>query len=256
MPDGDNNFVGRHRFAPRRLEFTAVIGTLNRHYVGFVQSGTKRASGIPTRRRQTSPMVRECPRRRREVDSLTAVSCLMNWKSSIALPVIPSSPILRMDRLGAYGHSFGGAVGVELARERLPRASGPGIGWDAARSRICSWSGQASDHVRLALDDYPGDHSGNPRLAETSSMWNIIAESKIKLLERCGGVRIIIDGLAHHDFTDQILMSRLRRLSSTGVVPPKPIAHVLTTFVLAFSSRLCLLNRVRFFRRVQRTFPR
>ena len=105
----------------------------------------------------------------------------------------------------------------------------------------------------------PGEHTvwdQNPCSAETSRMWNTIAESKARLLERCGGCRVIIEGLVHGGFTDQIFMSPLRELSNSGAVAPKRVAHILNTYVLLFSSGLCSTNPRRCFRRTQRIFPR
>jgi dienelactone hydrolase len=157
----------------------------------------------------------------------------------------PGHPLerrLRLDRVGSYGHSFGGAVAVELAREDSRVR--------AALELDGVLHGAAFSHgldKPLALIDSPwmitpGEHAENPRLAETSRMWNIIAESKARLLERCGGFRIIIDGLEHHDSTDQIFMSPLRRLSGTGSVAPERVALILNTYVLAFF-QLTLLDK-------------
>jgi dienelactone hydrolase len=155
----------------------------------------------------------------------------------------PSHPLesrMRMDCVGAYGYSFGGAVGVELAREdsRVRVAVElDGVLHGAAYS-------QGLDKPILIIDSpwmiKPDEHTDNPRLAETSRLWNLIAESKMRLLERCGGVRIIIDGLVHADFTDQMFMSPLRRLSSSGSVAPKRVAHILNTYVLAFFQQTLL----------------
>jgi len=157
----------------------------------------------------------------------------------------PGSPLesrLCMDRVGTYGYSFGGAVSVEFARED-PRVRAAleldGVLHGAAASH-------GLDKPVLLIDApwmiSPGEHTaiwapkilGDARVAETSRLWNTIAESKVRLLEQCGGGRIIIEGLGHGGFTDQIFMSPLRKLSSAGSVPPKRVAHILNTYVLAF----------------------
>jgi len=155
-------------------------------------------------------------------------------------PGHPLESRMRMDRVAAYGYSFGGAVSVELAREDsrvLVALELDGVLHGAAFSH-------GLDKPILLIDSpwmiSPGEHSDNPRLAETSRMWNIIAESKMRLLERCGGVRIIVDGMVHADFTDQIFMSPFRRLSSSGSIPPKRVAHILNTYVLAFFQQTLL----------------
>ena len=170
-------------------------------------------------------------------------------------PGHPLESRMRIDCVGAYGHSFGGAVSVELAREdsRVRAALElDGVLHGAAFSH-------GLDKPVLLIDSpwmiSPGEHSGNSRLAETSQMWNIIAESKTRLLERCGGVRIIIDGLVHHDFTDQIFMSPLRRLSGSGSVAPKRVAHILNTYVLAFFQQTLLDKPSSLFSQDAKDFP-
>jgi dienelactone hydrolase len=155
---------------------------------------------------------------------------------------------LCMDRVGAYGYSFGGAVSVELARED-PRVRAAleldGVLHGAAASH-------GLDKPVLLIDApwmiSPGEHTevwapkmlGDARVAETSRLWNTIAESKARMLERCGGHRVIIAGLGHGGFTDQVFMSPLRKLSSAGSVPPKRAAHILNTYVLAFFQQTLL----------------
>jgi len=159
------------------------------------------------------------------------------------LDCTPGSPLesrLLMDRVGVYGHSFGGAVAVELARED-PRVRAA-LELDGVLHGASFLHGL--DKPILMMDSPwmidPGEHPDDARLAETSRMWNIIAEAKMRLLERCGGLRISIDGLAHHDFTDQIFMSPLRRLSGSGSVAPKRVSHIANTYVLAFFEQTLL----------------
>jgi dienelactone hydrolase len=170
-------------------------------------------------------------------------------------PGHPLESRMNMDRVGAYGHSFGGAVSVELAREdSRVRAA---LELDGVLHGAAFLHGL--DKPVVLIDSpwmiTPGEHTDNPRLAETSRMWNILAESKMRLLERCGGVRIIIDGLVHHDFTDQIFMSPLRRLSGSGSVAPKRVAHILNTYVLAFFEQSLLDKPTSLFSPDAKDFP-
>jgi hypothetical protein len=148
---------------------------------------------------------------------------------------------MRTDCVGAYGYSFGGAVSVELASEdSRVRAA---LELDGVLHGA-TFSDPRLDKPVLLIDSpwmiSPGEHPDNPRLAETSRMWNMIAESKMRLLERCGGIRVTISGLVHADFTDQIFMSPLRRFSCSGSVAPKRVAHILNTYVLAFFQQTLL----------------
>jgi dienelactone hydrolase len=170
-------------------------------------------------------------------------------------PGHPLESRLRMDRVGAYGFSFGGAVSVELARED-------------SRVRVALemdgvLHGAAAAHgldKPVLLIDTPwiiatGEPSDNPRLDEASRMWNIIAESKTRLLERCGAARITIDGLVHADFTDQIFMSPLRRLSCSGSVAPKRVAQILNTYILAFFQQTLVDKPSTLFSQNAKEFP-
>jgi dienelactone hydrolase len=170
---------------------------------------------------------------------------------------------LCMDRVGAYGYSFGGAVSVELARED-PRVRAAleldGVLHGAAASH-------GLDKPVLLIDSpwmiSPGEHTeiwapknlGDARVSETSQLWNTIAESKARLLERCGGYRVIIEGLGHGGFTDQIFMSPLRKLSNAGSVAPKRAAHILNSFVLAFFERTLLDRPSTLFSQDAQDFP-
>ena len=156
----------------------------------------------------------------------------------------PGGPLesrMRLDRVGAYGHSFGGAVSVELAYED-PRVLAA-LELDGVLHGATASNGRLNKPLLLIDSPWlisPSEHPDNPRLAETSRMWNIIAESKMRLLERSGGIRVTINGLGHHDSTDQIFMSPLRRLSGSGSVAPKRVAHILNTYVLAFFQQTLL----------------
>ena len=70
-------------------------------------------------------------------------------------PGHPLESRLRMDRVGAYGHSFGGAVSVELAREDSRVRAALELDGVLHGAAFSAWSGQASTVDRLALDDYP-----------------------------------------------------------------------------------------------------
>ena len=155
-------------------------------------------------------------------------------------PGHPLQSRMRVERMGAYGYSFGGAVSVELAREdsRVTAALElDGVLHGAAAAHGLNKPILMIDSPWMIT---PGEHTEDPRLAETSRLWNIIAESKARLLERCGGVRIIVDGMVHADFTDQIFMSPLRRLSCRGSVAPKRVAHILNTYVVSFFQQTLL----------------
>jgi dienelactone hydrolase len=148
----------------------------------------------------------------------------------------PLEARLQMDRVGGYGYSFGGAVCAELARED---------------ERVCSaleldgvLHGSAAVHglrKPLMLIDSPwmvapSEETGDEDIgkAETKRLWKTIADTKAHVLIRTGGFRVIIEGISHPDFSDQIFMSPWRRLSHAGLVPPKRVALILNAYIVAF----------------------
>ena len=111
-------------------------------------------------------------------------------------PGHPLESRLRMDRVGAFGYSFGGGVSAELAREDhrvLAALELDGVLHGAAAVH-------GLDKPVLLMDApwmlSPGQYTenwapksaDNTRVAETAQLWNTIAESKARLLEKCGGI--------------------------------------------------------------------
>lgn len=163
-------------------------------------------------------------------------------------PGHPLESRLCMHRVGAFGYSFGGGVSAELAREDHRVRSAlelDGVLHGAAAAH-------GVDKPVLLMDApwmlSPGKHTegwapkaaDNTRVAETSQLWNTIAESKARLLERCGGILVVIEGLGHFDFMDQIFMSPLHRFSLAGSVPPKRLAHIVNSYLVAFFEQTLL----------------
>jgi dienelactone hydrolase len=161
---------------------------------------------------------------------------------------------LKMENVGSYGHSFGGAVSAELAREDkrvLSVVELDGVLHGAAAihgvekpilmidSNWLAVPGSSSDGLYT-----PGADARAPwRIQadkESQQLWQSIAAAKTALLDRCGGYHLVVDGLGHSDFTDQIFMSPFRKLSHTGPVPPKRVAAILNAYLLAFFQQTLL----------------
>jgi predicted dienelactone hydrolase len=172
---------------------------------------------------------------------------------------------LQMDRVGVSGFSFGGAVSMELARE------------DA---RVCSAlevDGVIHGSVATAGLDKPFMFIDAPwivawkepenegaekirdleaaRSRDTARMWTSIADAKDLILTRCGGIRVLFEGVCHWDFSDKIFMSPWRRLSHASSVPPQRVALILGTYIVAFFRQtLCNVEQTILIRGVQ-PFP-
>ncbi len=144
--------------------------------------------------------------------------------------------------VGAYGYSFGGAVSVELANEdgRVRSA----LELDGVLHGSAAKHGL--DKPLMLIDSpwmvSPDQHENeeDPRLAETSRLWKVIAETKASILARCGGIRLIIEGIGHANFSDVGFMSPLRRFSHVEGMPHKVIAGILNAYTLAFFEQTLL----------------
>lgn len=148
----------------------------------------------------------------------------------------PLESHLLMDCVGAYGYSFGGAVCAELAREDdrvrcaleldgVLHGGAAKHGWEKPLMLIDSpWMVSPDEHK----------NEEDTRLAETARLWKIIADTKASVLARCGGFRVIIEGIGHANFSDVGFMSPLRRFSQAGAAPQRRIAQILNAYALAF----------------------
>lgn len=149
---------------------------------------------------------------------------------------------LQMNRVAGHGVSFGGAVSMELAKEDPRVCSAVSLdgvlhgktaaeGWDKPSLLIDSqWM--------VTLNQAAPD--ADIRGVETTKLWNDMARSKDQFLSKCGGLRVIVNGAGHDDFSDQIFMSPLQKLTHAGKVPPAHLANILNTYSVAFFKRtLC-----------------
>jgi hypothetical protein len=143
---------------------------------------------------------------------------------------------LLMDRVAGHGISFGGAVAMELANEDARVCSA--VGLDGVLHGSVAVHGLDKPFLfidsRWMVTPDEVDANANIRDIETTKMWKDIADLKTNLLSRCGGMRVIVEGIGHADFSDQIFMSPLRRLSHAGVVPPKQVARIINAYCVAF----------------------
>ena len=159
-----------------------------------------------------------------------------------------------MDRVGTYGHSFGGAVSLEFAREDarirsvveldgVVHGASAKLGVDKPLMMIDSpWMADPKVnedrwHGRVVETEVEWRVTAT---RESTTMWNSIAEAKDAILRRCGGMRLVIAGLGHADFTDQIFMSPMRRFSQAGILNPLRVYAIVNTYVRAFFEQTLL----------------
>jgi dienelactone hydrolase len=166
----------------------------------------------------------------------------------VRTPGHPLESRLYTDRVGAFGYSFGGGVSAEFAREDhrvLAALELDGVLHGAAAVHGLDKPVLLMDAPWMLspgqfTENWAPKSADNTLVAETSQFWNTIAASKARLLEKCGGILVVIEGLGHFDFMDQIFMSPLHRFSLAGSVPPKRLAHIVTTYIAAFFQQTLL----------------
>lgn len=168
----------------------------------------------------------------------------------------PSSPwyqSLNMQRVGALGHSFGGATSVEACfRDPRIRAALNMDGWMyGSISRmplrkplfVMYETGWPPDAKRLARE------SASNAPADRVDMWDL--HNLERTLTGYGGYVLTIDGTKHMNFSDRSLYSPLRSLTDSGPINPELVHRIVNEYTLAFFDQALkgesepLMNQVR-----------
>lgn len=141
-----------------------------------------------------------------------------------------------LNRVGALGHSFGGAASVEACflDKRLKSA----VDLDGALY------GKVADNaptqpVFYFISDGVRDISGalnspSPGIRNEAKMEQIDRDRKIRSLHQSGGYYLRVRNSLHLDFTDRPLYSRLKRLTQTGNVDQKVEKEIFLRYTIAF----------------------
>jgi dienelactone hydrolase len=135
----------------------------------------------------------------------------------------------------AVGHSFGGAASVQAcAEDTRIRGAVNMDGWyfGAIRAR-------GPNQPLLALgagtpDDLTAAARPNPNPTVDEVLDAADSADIEASLSRFGGYRVLVRGVNHEDFTDQPLLSPLRRVAQRGSLPASRIQNIVRTYVLAF----------------------
>jgi dienelactone hydrolase len=151
-------------------------------------------------------------------------------------PGHPFEQHLNFDQIGTYGHSFGGAVSVELAKLD-PRVK-CALQLDGVFHGTSSIEGISKplmvidSDVVIASPEPPADPDP---LVQSNHEWaRMSANAKMATLANLGGYRVFVDGISHENFSDSSFMSPLRKLSHAGPMKPHRTAEILNTCMLAF----------------------
>jgi dienelactone hydrolase len=135
---------------------------------------------------------------------------------------------LDWSRVGALGHSFGGAASMALlGADRRVKCAVNMDGW--------TFNGLEKRTTQPVMFLYEGSAEARGR--------NTGAEGKLddddnaavdRSLARFGGLRAYIAGTQHLDFTDQTLVSPVQRLTFTGPIQGERIRTILRGMVVGF----------------------
>jgi predicted dienelactone hydrolase len=143
---------------------------------------------------------------------------------------------LDTESVGAFGHSFGGAVAMETCRKD-PRvlAAINMDGWffgDVAHSGL-------DKPLLIMSDDSPAPSQEALTSSDTArrlrAQWIRQDMQQIaNTLNRFGGFYLLIRGSRHMIFSDRALYSPFRRLNESGGVNPRPAHSIIESYTLAF----------------------
>lgn len=147
---------------------------------------------------------------------------------------------LDLTRVGALGHSIGGAAAAEACyMDPRIRAAVNMDGWMFGQSLT---QGLAKPFMLIfekgdKADREPPDLS---KLSETEQRYwemNRVNASDVEAgLHRYGGYLITIDGTSHWNFSDRALYSPLRKWTDAGPIMPKRAYNIISQYTLAFFS--------------------
>ena len=144
--------------------------------------------------------------------------------------VITGAPFGRPDmtRVGAFGHSFGGASSMALLGVD-PRVR--------CAVNLDGWIFQGLDHrtTQPVLLVYEGvSEVRHPESGVEGELDRADDAAVDGNLERYGGLRAYVAGTQHLDFTDQTLLSPFQRLTYTGPIQGERIRTITRGLVLGF----------------------
>lgn len=131
-------------------------------------------------------------------------------------------------RVGALGHSFGGAAGMALlGKDPRVKCAVNLDGWtfggiSTRTTQPVMWVYEGNAAVRHPESGVEGELDGLDNAAVDAS------------LMRYGGYRAFVAGTQHLDFTDQTLVSPVQRLTSTGPIAGERVRTITRGLVLGF----------------------
>ncbi len=145
------------------------------------------------------------------------------------------APRIDPTRIGALGHSFGGAAALNLLGQDPRVLSALNLdGWTFA-----GLTTRTTQPALLLYSAAPAAEDPIPETLPTAPDQDSQLERADRILvdanlAQHGGLKAYVQGSQHMDFTDQTLLSPLQRLTHTGPVPGPRMRQLTRTLVLSF----------------------
>jgi predicted dienelactone hydrolase len=143
---------------------------------------------------------------------------------------------LDTNRVGAFGHSFGGSASVQLCTvDPRVRAGLNMDGWtfgdigrrEADRPIMFIYGG-------VKLNSPPDLTSGDPATRTEAELDSLDAKEVNTSLKQAGGYKLFVEGTSHMDFTDHTLIFPWRNWRNRDHISPIQIQTILRAYVVAF----------------------
>jgi predicted dienelactone hydrolase len=138
---------------------------------------------------------------------------------------------LDMNRVGAFGHSFGGSVSAEACREdsRIKSA----LDMDGSLWGPVQQLGLAKPFMMIEedVDLSPPPEQIKDHGAMISHLFDL---SDAAMMRKSEGFHVTVHGSTHSSFTDRSLYSPLKRYSGEGDIPADREYMIIRQYVLAF----------------------
>ena len=137
---------------------------------------------------------------------------------------------LDLKRVGAFGHSFGGAVGAEAALE------------DSRIAAVLDLDGSLFGRVQreglpkpfLFIEEDLPMYSDPEKRTTADRINDALDDGDLAMMQKCGAYRVFLHGSTHTSFTDRSLFSPLARLSGAGTIPKEREYAIIRQYALAF----------------------
>jgi dienelactone hydrolase len=143
---------------------------------------------------------------------------------------------LDTDRVGAFGHSFGGAASVQVCSVDPRVRSALNLdGWTFGDIHHRASNQQIMFLYGTNHGLRPQDLSSKDPAVRTKAELDVPDEQQIDAsLKQYGGYRLYVDTASHMDFTDHSLVSPWRNRTERGHISPARIQTIVRAYVLAF----------------------